>query len=46
MIIISEEREKVISNTIKECTKDLDFSVEQVQGFQTEEGIISSSVIQ
>lgn len=32
-------------NTIKECTKDIDFNVEQVRGFQTEEGIISSSVI-
>jgi riboflavin kinase/FMN adenylyltransferase len=32
-------------NTIKECARDLDFSVEQVQGFQTDEGIISSSAI-
>ncbi len=32
-------------NTIRECTKDLDFDVEQVQGFQTEEGVISSSAI-
>jgi riboflavin kinase/FMN adenylyltransferase len=32
-------------NTIKECAKNLDFSVEQVQGFQTSEGIISSSSI-
>jgi riboflavin kinase/FMN adenylyltransferase len=32
-------------NTIKECAKDLDFSVEQVKGFQTNEGIISSSAI-
>ena len=32
-------------NTIKECAKDLDFSVEQVQGFKTAEGIISSSAI-
>jgi riboflavin kinase/FMN adenylyltransferase len=32
-------------NTIKECAKNLDFSVEQVKGFQTNEGIISSSAI-
>jgi riboflavin kinase / FMN adenylyltransferase len=32
-------------NTIKECAKNLDFSVEQVQGFQTAEGVISSSAI-
>jgi riboflavin kinase/FMN adenylyltransferase len=32
-------------NTIKGCAKDLDFSVEQVQGFQTKEGVISSSAI-
>jgi riboflavin kinase/FMN adenylyltransferase len=32
-------------NTILECAKNLDFSVERVQGFQTNEGIISSSAI-
>jgi riboflavin kinase/FMN adenylyltransferase len=32
-------------NTIKECAKNLDFSVEQVQGFQTADGVISSSAI-
>lgn len=32
-------------NTIKECAKNLDFTVEQVEGFQTSEGIISSSAI-
>lgn len=31
--------------TIKECAKSLDFVVEQVQGFHTEEGAISSSLI-
>lgn len=32
-------------NTIKQCTESLDFKVEQVQGFHTEEGTISSSSI-
>lgn len=32
-------------NTIKHCTESLDFRVEQVQGFHTEEGAISSSSI-
>jgi riboflavin kinase/FMN adenylyltransferase len=32
-------------NTIKQCSESLDFSVEQVQGFHTEEGAISSSLI-
>jgi len=32
-------------STIKDCTDPLDFVVEQVQGFHTEEGAISSSVI-
>lgn len=32
-------------NTIKKCAKSLDFIVEQVQGFHTEEGAISSSLI-
>jgi riboflavin kinase/FMN adenylyltransferase len=32
-------------NTIKECAASLDFIVEQVQGLQTEEGAISSSLI-
>jgi riboflavin kinase/FMN adenylyltransferase len=32
-------------NTIKQCTESLDFRVEQVQGFHTEEGAISSSSI-
>ena len=32
-------------NTIKQCTEAIDFKVEQVQGFQTEEGAISSSII-
>jgi riboflavin kinase / FMN adenylyltransferase len=32
-------------NTIKHCTESLDFKVEQVQGFHTEEGAISSSSI-
>jgi riboflavin kinase/FMN adenylyltransferase len=32
-------------NTIKQCTESLDFLVEQVQGYQTEEGAISSSLI-
>ena len=40
-----EETEKVIIHTIKQCTESLDFIVEQVQGFQTEEGAISSSLI-
>ena len=31
--------------TIKQCAKSLDFVVEQVQGFHTEEGAISSSLI-
>src|SRR5450759_674133 len=32
-------------NIIKQCAESLDFSVEQVQGFHTEEGAISSSSI-
>lgn len=32
-------------NTIKQCAESLDFRVEQVQGFHTEEGAISSSSI-
>jgi len=32
-------------NTIKQCAESLDFTVEQVQGFHTEEGAISSSSI-
>jgi riboflavin kinase/FMN adenylyltransferase len=32
-------------NTIKECSETLGFSVEQVQGYHTEEGAISSSSI-
>jgi riboflavin kinase/FMN adenylyltransferase len=32
-------------NTIKHCAESLDFKVEQVQGFHTEEGAISSSSI-
>lgn len=32
-------------NTIIQCSKSFDFRVEQVQGFQTEEGAISSSLI-
>lgn len=32
-------------NTIKHCAESLDFRVEQVQGFHTEEGAISSSLI-
>jgi riboflavin kinase/FMN adenylyltransferase len=32
-------------NTITKCSKSLDFIVEQVQGFHTEEGAISSSLI-
>jgi riboflavin kinase/FMN adenylyltransferase len=32
-------------NTIKRCAESLDFSIEQVQGFQTEEGAVSSSSI-
>jgi riboflavin kinase/FMN adenylyltransferase len=32
-------------NTIKECTETLDFKVEKVEGLQTEEGAISSSII-
>jgi riboflavin kinase/FMN adenylyltransferase len=31
--------------TIKQCTKSLDFNIEQVQGLHTEEGAISSSLI-
>jgi riboflavin kinase / FMN adenylyltransferase len=31
--------------TIRQCTGSLDFTVEQVQGLQTEEGVISSSLI-
>jgi riboflavin kinase/FMN adenylyltransferase len=31
--------------TIKQCSDSLDFTVEQVQGLQTEEGAISSSLI-
>jgi riboflavin kinase/FMN adenylyltransferase len=32
-------------NTIKQCSESLAFRVEQVQGFHTEEGVISSSTI-
>jgi riboflavin kinase/FMN adenylyltransferase len=32
-------------NTIKKCSEELDFVVEQVQGFHTEEGAISSTSI-
>ena len=32
-------------STIKQCSESLDFRVEQVQGFLTEEGTISSSLI-
>lgn len=32
-------------NTIKQCAESLDFKVEQVQGFYTEAGVISSSSI-
>ena len=32
-------------NTIKKCSEDLDFSVEQVQAYVGEDGVISSSVI-
>jgi riboflavin kinase/FMN adenylyltransferase len=32
-------------NTIKQCSEDLGFRVEQVQGYHTEEGAISSSSI-
>jgi riboflavin kinase/FMN adenylyltransferase len=32
-------------NTIVQCSESFDFKVEQVQGFHTEEGAISSSVI-
>jgi riboflavin kinase / FMN adenylyltransferase len=32
-------------NTIKLCAESLDFKVEQVQGFHTEEGTISSSLV-
>lgn len=32
-------------NTIKKCTESLDFKVERVPGFNTEEGVISSSSI-
>ena len=31
--------------TIRKCSKELNFKVEQVQGFQSEEGAISSSII-
>ncbi len=32
-------------NTIKQCAENLNFRVEQVQGYHTEEGAISSSLI-
>jgi riboflavin kinase / FMN adenylyltransferase len=32
-------------NTIRKCSEDLNFKVEQVQGFKSEEGAISSSII-
>lgn len=32
-------------NTIKKCAKDLDFIVEQVEGYHTKDGMISSSLI-
>lgn len=32
-------------NTIKQCAKDLDFIVEQVEGYHTEDDMISSSLI-
>jgi riboflavin kinase/FMN adenylyltransferase len=32
-------------NTIKQCAKDLDFKVEQVEGYRTEDIVISSSLI-
>jgi riboflavin kinase / FMN adenylyltransferase len=32
-------------NTVKQCSEELNFMVEQVEGFQTHEGIISSSLI-
>jgi riboflavin kinase / FMN adenylyltransferase len=32
-------------NTIRQCSEDLGFIVEQVQGFRTEDGAVSSSVI-
>ena len=32
-------------NTIKQCAKDLDLTVEQVEGYHTEDGMISSSLI-
>ena len=32
-------------NTIVQCAESFDFKVEQVQGFHTEEGVISSSII-
>jgi riboflavin kinase / FMN adenylyltransferase len=32
-------------NTVKQCSEELKFMVEQVQAFQTEEGVISSSLI-
>ena len=32
-------------NTIKQCSEELEFRVEQVQGYNTEEGAISSSLI-
>ena len=37
--------QKFIYKTIKECTETLDFKVEKVEGLQTEEGAISSSII-
>ena len=32
-------------NTITQCAKDLDFRVEQVEGYHTDDGVISSSLI-
>jgi len=32
-------------NTIRQCSEELGFKVEQVQGFRTEEGAVSSSLI-
>ena len=32
-------------NTVRHCAKDLDFTVEQVEGYHTEDGMISSSLI-
>lgn len=32
-------------NTIQHCAKDLDFTVERVEGYNTEDGMISSSLI-